>query len=197
MIWGDKSSTQKKNYGSKKELQVNGEPDRAALLSWDIGSIPQGSVVHSASVSLYVSAPSDETYQVYALDREWNESQVTWNQAADGQNWSAAGAQGVADREATPIGTLSPSSKGTATIVFNAAGLLAVQEWIDDPSRNFGILIANYSAAKDTLKLDSREAKKQERRPKLSVAYTSVSSYLDDATAFAIAAALEASRNSK
>jgi outer membrane biosynthesis protein TonB len=192
MIWGDKSSV-KKNYGTTKDLQANGNPDRAILLSWDVSSIPQGSLVQGAQITLQVTGGSVDTFEVYALTKGWDEKQVTWSQAAKGSNWSAAGIQGSGDHAATPIGTLTATAKGLATITLNADGVAAVQSWINNPSKNFGIVIKDYSASSDILSIASREVKKVVERPKLSIAYSS-SQAINQATAYAIAAGLDATQ---
>ena len=193
MVWGDSSSSKKKNYGTTKELQVMGVPDRALLLAWDVSAIPKNSVVQSAQIALQVTNGSNQTFQVYALNRNWDEKKVTWNEAAKGVKWGTAGITNNSDRDAAPIGTLSFNAKGVATITLNAAGIETVQEWVNNPASNFGVMLQNYSASSDYLAIASREASNKAQHPKLSVAYTAASS-MTQSTAFAIAAGLDATQ---
>jgi hypothetical protein len=170
-LFGDSSSVKKKNYGTGRDLETNGSPDRSAILSWDVSSIAPGSIVSGAEITLQITGASVETFSLYAVNKSWNETQVTWNQSVKGTNWSSAGAQGTADRGSVSIGTLTATAKGLATITLNAAGIALVQSWVNDPSKNFGIAIQNYAGKSDSLTFASREAKTASQRPKLSVAY--------------------------
>ena len=77
----------------------------------------------------------------------------------------------IALREAkTVIGTITAPDTGEVTITLNAAGIALVQSWVDDPSTNNGILIAD-SKVSDGLVFDSRNAETASTRPKLTVTY--------------------------
>jgi len=173
--------------GADKKLSVDGSPDQAILLRWDVSSLPAGSPVQSAQLVLHVTDKSDESYPLYALLRDWDETTATWNQAASGTNWATIGAQGTSDRGTTQIGTLRGTSKGTATVELSAAGIALVQSWIDNPSTNFGIVIQNYNNS-NALKIASREA--TGGRPRLNINIGPASAP-QPATALAIATALE------
>lgn len=158
------------NYGDFTEIWIDGSPDYATLLKWDISAIPVGSIVNSATIELYVTNTSSGTYEVYTLQRAWDELSATWQQYAAGQNWATAGATNNSDRSPTVLGSVSPSSMGTYVITLNAAGVAAVQAWINDPSANHGLLIQDYgiSSGADFL---SSETANAAQRPKLVVNY--------------------------
>ena len=71
------------NYGTLTSLGVDGdEPagtgkDKSALLKWDLSTIPAGSKISSASITLNVTNTSTETYQAYELKQPWVESAAT------------------------------------------------------------------------------------------------------------------------
>ena len=46
------------------------------------------------------------------------------------------------------LGQLAATSSGTYKINLNSAGVAAVQQWINDPSKNFGIIIKDYAVTK-------------------------------------------------
>ncbi len=166
------SSGKTTNFGSSPNLVVYGNPDDAALLQWDLSSIPAGSTLQSATFSLNVTNTSTNTYEIYALNRSWTQSQATWKKADNGNTWQTAGALGSLDRGTTVLGTVTASALGTRTIVLNAAGLAVVQGWIDDPATNFGFVIQDYANAnKDDLVFSSKEATIAADRPQLQMVY--------------------------
>jgi hypothetical protein len=167
VLRGDKVT---KNYGDERKASIDGKPDHATIISWDVSSIPQSSIVQSVQIALHVTNKSKESFEVYALTRSWDEGQATWNVASAGNNWSSAGAQGAGDFTGVPIGVLTATKKGVATITLNAAGVAMVQSWVNNPSDNFGIVIQNYVNT-DGMDVATREAKKVEQRPKLSITY--------------------------
>ncbi len=165
------------NFGAAPEDRVDGElttgsgDDVFALLKWDLSSIPPGSAVGSATITLNITNPSADPYEVYELKRGWTEAQATWNVAATGAAWQSAGAQGSMDRGTASLGTLTPAAPGTYVLTFNSAGRTLVRSWIDSPASNFGILIAG-PANLDGAAFDSREGTTAAGRPKLTVIYT-------------------------
>lgn len=166
---GKKPST--KNYGNDTKMTVDGSPDEAGLFRWDVSAIPAGSTVNSVSIEFTVTSSSKETYEVYALERAWDELSATWQQYADGVDWSGAGATGGSDADSAVLGSMSPASKGTYRINLNAAGIAAVQEWVGDPSHNYGIIIKDYNNSK-AFEIATSESKTASQRPKLMINYT-------------------------
>ena len=64
------------NFGSTGDLEIDGSPREAALLRWDLTSIPAGVAVLEASLTLQVFDPSNGGYDFYALARAWTESEA-------------------------------------------------------------------------------------------------------------------------
>ena len=122
------------NYGSDSTIDVDGSPDISDLLYWDLSAIPSGSVIDSVTIQLNITNTTSQTYEVYAMERPWDEQMATWNQASSGNSWASAGAQGTGDHGSTVLGALTPTSTGAYQLVLNASGIAAVQAWIDDPS---------------------------------------------------------------
>jgi hypothetical protein len=165
------------NYGPGNILLVDGndgvgEVDLSTLVKWDVSTIPSEAIVDAAEFSVNVINVSSQAYSVYALNQAWNESEVTWNQASNSAWWQIPGATGSGDRSANPVGTLVATSTGTATVMLNAEGVSAVQNWVDNPSTNHGFIIANTDNA-DGIDLDSSESGISSNGPKLSVTYHS------------------------
>jgi hypothetical protein len=158
------------NYGATTLGADGDEPsgsgkDKYGLLRWDLASMAPGTKISSASVTLTVTNSSTQTYQAYALKRGWAEPEVTWNSYAVGKPWEVAGAKGSLDREATVAGTITPSATGERTFTLSAA---VVQRWVDNPTTNQGIIIANATNT-DGFGFYSRESSTSSQRPRLTL----------------------------
>ena len=160
------------NYGAASSLIADGNPDFGALLKWNLTSIPAGSTLQSATLSLNVTGTSADTYEIYELKRNWTELQATWNKATTGTNWQSAGAQGSLDRGSTVLGTVTATATGIRNVVLNAAGLAVVQGWVNNPATNFGFILQDYAnTTKDDLVFSSKESTVAANRPQLQVVY--------------------------
>ncbi|MGB2688153.1 MAG: DNRLRE domain-containing protein, partial [Desulfobacterales bacterium] len=159
------------NFGTATKMEIDGSPDRSALLYWDLASIPPGSIVDSVDVTLNITNGTTNNYEFYESLRPWVESEATWNQYASGQSWQVAGADGSLDRGSTVFGVIS-GDKGLATLSLNAAGVAVVQAWVDNPTSNHGFVILNYISATNGLDFSSRETGTVSVRPKLTVTYS-------------------------
>lgn len=144
----------------------------SGLLRFDLGSIPAGSKVTKVTLEVNVTnKTSGSGYTLYPLSRAWSESQATWQVASSGKAWATAGARGASDRGTASLGVLAPTVTGKTKITFTAAGVAAVQKWIDQPSQNFGFVVdtnTNY----DGLQFDSSNTSVATNRPALAVTYT-------------------------
>ncbi len=125
-------------------------------------------LVSEASITLEITNVSEDSYDIFELLTDWNETETTWNNAAAGQPWQSPGAAGASDRDPTPLGTVSLLGFGALTIDLNADGLARVQQWVDDPQTNHGLILAN-AAAWDGMDFASNEAIASNTRPQLSI----------------------------
>ena len=80
------------NQGTQKSNTVDGSPDDAALIAWNISTIPAGSTVTSATITLKITGTSKNTYQIYESKQNWTETGATWNRYSATSLWSTAGA---------------------------------------------------------------------------------------------------------
>lgn len=163
------------NFGTGTTLEVDGDDgsgvDKSVLVKWNTSTIPTSAVVTSASLTFKITDTTASGYQIYQLKQNWLETQATWNIFATGSNWQTAGALGANDRGTTVLGTAGPATSGAFyTIPLNASGLAVVQAWINNPSNNFGLVIANATNT-DGLDFSSSEATTKTDRPKLTVVY--------------------------
>lgn len=166
-----RQATPTTNNGGATTCNVDGDDgngvDLSCALRWDVSSIPAGSTVQSVTMTFRVVDPSSNVYSIFALSRGWNESQVTWNNAASGDPWAVPGALGSADR-GPQIGTLTGST-GTRTAVLNSSAVSVVQGWVNG-QLNAGIVIAHANNT-NGLDLASTEHATASYRPRLTVTY--------------------------
>src|SRR5690606_38405335 len=134
-----------KPAGSATSIYMDGGPDAAALLAWDLSSIPAGSIVESVRIDLYVTNASRVAYPAYALLQPWS-NDATWAATGTGSFWDSAGALGLADRGPL-MGEFSALRKGAATFTLDAGGVDVVQSWIDNPDANHGLVFQNYHSS--------------------------------------------------
>lgn len=164
-------------HGLETTLQVDGsepsgsETDMSIVIVWDIGSIPANATVHAADIRLEVTNASNGSYTCYSLLRAWDQSQVTWNQAASGEPWGSPGADAASDRGSQPVCTVSAGSTGPLTVNLNADGLALVQNWVNNPALNHGIVIASPTTS-DGADFHSSESSTALDRPMLSITYS-------------------------
>ncbi len=159
------------NFGGATTLEADGDDtggvDKSALLKWTLSGIPAGSIVQSASLTLRNVNESNQTYSLYEVRRQWDESQVTWQRATTGSNWATAGALGAADRGAL-VGTVT-GPVGNVTVNLNAAGIALVQSWVNG-GNNAGIIVAHPSNT-NGIDFASSEDATLANRPRLNITY--------------------------
>jgi hypothetical protein len=158
------------NYGNETKMTMDGDPDEAGLFKWNVSAIPVGSTVTSVSIEFNVTGSSKDSYEVYALQRAWDELSATWQRYSTGNNWATAGANNSADAQSTVLGQLAATSKGIYRINLNDSGIAAVQRWVNDSNQNFGIIIKDYAVSK-AVEISTSEASTASQRPKLIINY--------------------------
>lgn len=167
-------SSSTSNYGTSTSIEADGDTSRGrdlyTLLRWDISSIATGTTIEAVSITFNVTSASVNSYSLFALKRDWSESSATWQRAATGVNWQTSGAQGANDRDPTALGSISASALGSHTVELNAAAIAKIQEWVNDPSKNFGLIVAN-TTNPDNLRFASSEVTTLGSQPTLTVTH--------------------------
>ncbi len=159
------------NFGSADEMEVDGAPDHSALLKWDLNSVPPGSAVQSAAITLELFDGSLDTIEIYEMRQDWEEDEATWNQYRTGGSWQTEGAGGVPDRGSDVLGTILATDTGPFTITLTNSAVTVIENWINDPSINYGFILQDYTDASDGIDLHSREANNVSNRPKLTLTF--------------------------
>jgi hypothetical protein len=171
---------------------------RRGLMGFDIaGNVPAGATITSVDLTLTLSAVGGSglggvggspTIGLHEISQNWGEGSVntgsgqggaaaagdaTWNSRLNGSAlWTAPGG------DYDPIASASLTIVGTTVDVsytwLSTPALVAdVQEWLNNPSANFGWLLLNTSetGAQTFRAFYSREASAQAFRPSLVVTY--------------------------
>ncbi len=117
---------------------------RRMLLRWDVSPWSSASGLLDAAVELnLISAPAGREFYLYALNRDWQEGEATWNQFAAGSSWQVAGADGPLDRGNEILGMATSAADGMLSFEFNERGVRLVETWIADASANHGLLLVD------------------------------------------------------
>ena len=161
------------NYSTSTTLSVIGpqkSKEADALMLWNLTTAGISGTIQSASIQVYVTTTSTDTYNLYAMSTPWNVSQVTFDQPSNTTQWQDDGANGPADYNSTVLGTLTPTATGLATITLNAAGIADLQAWLSNPSSNYGFVIkdANTNGSASVTIASSKYATVADR-PSLSI----------------------------
>jgi hypothetical protein len=168
---------------------------RRAVLAFDIaGSIPPGAVIDSATLTLNFSrtTSSTQTISMHRVLTDWGEgvsdaageegsgelssiNDATWTHTFfNTLFWTAAGG------DYSPTVSASRTVGSDATYGHHTWGSTSqmtadVQDWLDNPSGNFGwILIGNEAVNRTSKRFDSRENAVAGNRPALTVYYRSI-----------------------
>ena len=168
----------------------NGNSIQRALLHFNLGNIPAGSTITSATLSLFCNKVGFTTTGIalYKLTSDWGEGtsdaegnegpgvtattgDATWNQRFyPTSNWSTPGGSYIS----TFTTTTAAVNAGT-TVSVSGAGLLAdVQNMVNNPTANFGWLIAasDEEPTNTAKRFVSRNNSIAAQRPTLNITYT-------------------------
>ncbi|MBC7224753.1 MAG: DNRLRE domain-containing protein, partial [Anaerolineae bacterium] len=159
------------NYAANPVLWVRATNIQSALLRFDLSGLPSHITVVEAKLGLYVvsrSNPSGLVAQTFQVLRPWTVTQATWNQAAVGNPWEVAGCNGSTDRE-TAFTDQVPWEDINTWYELDVTDM--VQEWVDNPASNLGVLVRATGATAVQYNVASAEHADPHLRPKLVVAY--------------------------
>jgi hypothetical protein len=164
------------NYGGVNLFKVTNNSsgtNRGALIRWDLSSIPSNATISTASVTVYVSTSSTQTYNMYALRRTWVEgttspgaassTSANWNTYNGSDSWGTLGAANTSsDRYDTNLwgaGSTSFSSTGSKEVSLNSSGIAVIQQWVSGSLANYGVTLQNYTttSGSDNLQISSSE----------------------------------------
>ncbi len=168
---------------------TNRRERRRALLAFDVASqIPPGSQITSAVLKLEVSrtASGPESMELHRVSADWGEGSSNAGASGDGDGaasragdgtwihtffpnrfWSAPGGDFAAAADAAAL-----AGSGAVTWGSSPATIARVQDWLDQPSTNFGwIIVGNEADAQTAKRFDSREIVPIASRPSLTIEF--------------------------
>lgn len=161
------------------DLNIGAESTRTILkFPLDDGTIPAGSTINSATLSLFKLTDysnNNRTAQVFRLLRVWSETQATWNVYTTGNSWSTAGADNsVTDRENSNVGTRAfVTGEGVNAFADFTLTASKVQEMISGGVfTNNGFIIRMNTEIDDGWEFASNAHATGADHPKLVVDYT-------------------------
>ncbi len=164
------------NYGLDPVVTVGANDDRAALLRFDVTSIPSWAIVQSAQLSLFTDSASTGyplAVSAFQLLRPWFETEATWLQATSRQLWTVPGANGLgSDRGATASGSASVYTLGDW---YNFDVTAMARAWVASPDDNFGLILDGMQGPQvsyDFFSSQYQVGPGASLLPRLTVAYT-------------------------
>lgn len=148
---------------------ISGE--RQTLIKWDLSSVPAGSVIETAYVEFYINTEGKQ-FQGHKMLQSWDSATITWTSSGGIETDNV-------EAGSTPVfvnGTTNATGAMDTYVGFVRVNLplSLVQDWIDNPSTNYGLMITGGATEStgDGLQLDSSEGATTARHPKIVVAYT-------------------------
>jgi hypothetical protein len=165
---------------------------RRGILAFDVASrLPTGSTIDSVKLTLNMSktVSSGTTVSLHRVEADWGEGSSVGTGGGGGEggggtsstddatwihtffntaNWTNAGG----DFSATVSASQTVAGIGTYTWGSTPQMVADVQDWLDNPTNDFGwILIGNESQSQTSKRFDSKENPTDANRPKLTVYY--------------------------
>jgi hypothetical protein len=163
------------NFGERDWLMVTAAEDRAALIRFELsGYVPQGAIIHYATLELYAvdrTRDLSEEVATYLVRRQWAEYEATWHQATAVQPWGSAGCNDlVEDRDAVASDTVRVSAV-EQWYKFDVTSM--VQQWVNDPTGNHGLLVKGVNEGQPIEYMFlSSDSGQSELRPILRIEYS-------------------------
>jgi len=154
----EKSSNSTENYGKKSNIhhKERANEDERGLIQFDLSN-QAGKTVISATLFMYLEKGegSGNTIDAHRITTQWEEGTETGN---DGKsNWTAASNTTAwnnsgGDFNPATEGIMTTESLGYRTMTLSTA---LVQDWIDHPSTNFGLMLLSTGGAEEHIEFTS------------------------------------------
>jgi hypothetical protein len=160
------------NFGAADDIRIEQDNADRGLLRFDVRALPTTTTVLSASMRFYIeTAAPGSTISIHRVREAWDEGNGDGTSGVANFTfrtgvipWSLLGAAAPASID--PVaGTFSGDTLGTIDVPLPAS---MVQDWVSNPTGNFGVLFDSDSGS--TVRLVSAEGQSS-RAPVLTVTY--------------------------
>jgi hypothetical protein len=148
---------------------------RAALLRFDVSSIPAGAAVYSATLELYCVNSGGQPLDIgaYFVQRPWSESQATWVQTMDGDIWAKPGCNEPGVDRAAEAEDVALVLEAFRWYRFNVTNM--AQTWVSDGQRNNGVILKSWTDHRVEHRFASSEYTASALlRPRLIISYSAI-----------------------
>jgi len=130
------------NFGARVNFWVDDTEPRQSLIRFDLSSLPAATAVTAASLRLTTrsdsTANSTKAILIYRVLEPWDELSATNDQRQEGVAWAAPGV-GPGSRDDVAQASFEPIEIDSTYVIPLPTQL--VQDWVDDPSINFGLVL--------------------------------------------------------
>jgi len=154
------------------ELKAGAQGEIAALLCFNLSSLPRQATITSAQLYAYAyhrEGAAEVRLGAYAVRRPWTEQGASWNEASAGVPWGTAGCNHTfSDRASQPTDEVRGRSTGWYTWSVSED----VQRMVSDPGTNAGWLIRQMDDGPGVVSFYASEGDRASYRPKLVVEYS-------------------------
>jgi hypothetical protein len=175
------TGNERRNYSREDFLWV-GPPNtstyaKGILIRANLSMLPPGTVIEDATLTLYQTSGSSNriTGKGYGVLHDWVVSQTTWISATQSIPWSTVGCGAPGTDRATDPSTqrmIFPTWGEPTRYPFDFTGLRdLVQQWVNNPDANEGLVILSDDDTSATFKFGSSENAVESSRPRLTIRY--------------------------
>jgi DNA-binding SARP family transcriptional activator len=167
----DPQKTPREAY-QQVHLMYHGYPYDRVLLRFEMGSIAPDARVEHAILHVHLdvfnpedgAAPPPATLSAFRVLRPWTAAEATFNQP-----WTEPGLAAAVDYAEAPLD--SQSFRGESWVTLDVTE--AVQAWLADPERNYGLMLMLTAAPQGAhYWLDTSDYPLSDRWPRLEVTFT-------------------------
>lgn len=149
------------SFANAETLQIlrfvfgNTTLQQRTYLRFNLAAIPRGSIVQDATLELYQTTGSGNSIWVHQVTTPWNAAQTNWSNQPTASLWDVWSAPATTD-------TYIPYTSSTLVAL--------VQNWVDNPDANFGLMLDTAATTGDARVFHSTENSEQ-RPPLLRVTF--------------------------
>ncbi|MCF6251584.1 MAG: DNRLRE domain-containing protein [Methylococcaceae bacterium] len=157
------------NYGSARETWVStmSNDKTVALYQFDLGAVPNGVKILSATLSLlhWQGWDSNVPISAHRITNSWNETRVSWDNRTSTQAWNTPA--GDFDPEVIDTTLVGPISK----IRYEWQLRSVVEKWVSGSQPNYGVLLRTIAPKIDGERFYTSDDSNSTRHPRLTITY--------------------------